>query len=309
MTPYLSPPKAFAATIFLLALALLLPSRPVHAQDLQSCLEALIQTEPYRTNFARLEQGLLDAGRLSSPNGAGYLQLARETIEQGDLSYLLPPELELLPSQVKFECPTPITEPPTGLIRQVLLALDTVERAPDLSPTLLIQSFLDHFPPADWEQPLTKHLFFSYIGVFASVDRGILERLPTWSDDEPALEDLEPRNVFTVLVDAENRLFVRGEEMPVDQLRAAAKRFIINPDGAPDLAESPRQAVISLQNDRGTSYQTYLAVYNELRDAYRELWEEYCQAQFGRPYDDDLPTELKKQVREAIPFGISETEY
>jgi biopolymer transport protein ExbD len=300
-------PRAIVAIVATIALALFsTPLQPVIAQDLQSCLEKLIQTEPYRTNFARLEQGLLDAGRLPSSDGAGYLQLARETIEQGDLNYLLPPELELELIQSDFECPTPITEPPSGLVRQLAATIDTVENARDLSPKLLIQSFLDHFPPADWEQPLTKHLFFTYIATYATADRGILDRLPPWSDAEPAIEALDPRNVFTVLVDAENRLYVRGEEMPIDQLRAAAKRFIINPDNDATLAESPSQAVIALKNDLETNYQAYLSVYNELRDAYRELWDERCRQKYGYPYSNDLPLDIRQQIRAEIPFAILE---
>ena len=70
MTPYLFPPKAFAAPVFLLPLALPFPGRPASTQNLRSCcLEALIQTEPYRTNFTRLEQGLLTAGRVTGTFG------------------------------------------------------------------------------------------------------------------------------------------------------------------------------------------------------------------------------------------------
>ena len=36
----------------------------------------------------------------------------------------------------------------------------------------------------------------------------------------------------------------------------------------PNLSEKPSKAIIALQNDRGTSYETYIAIQNELKSAY-----------------------------------------
>jgi hypothetical protein len=65
--------------------------------------------------------------------------------------------------------------------------------------------------------------------------------------------------------------------------------------------------VISLQNDRSTSYRTYLTVYNELKGAYNELWEALALRQFGKFYQQ-LPEKQRRDIREAIPLVISEGE-
>ena len=51
--------------------------------------------------------------------------------------------------------------------------------------------------------------------------------------------------------------------MDISQLKEGAKRFIDN-NGLDQLSDNPQKAIISLQNDRGTEYKTYIRVQNEL---------------------------------------------
>ncbi|MEL6355760.1 MAG: biopolymer transporter ExbD, partial [Bacteroidota bacterium] len=117
-------------------------------------------------------------------------------------------------------------------------------------------------------------LIFFLVTTTIVEDKGILVKLPPWSDEEPDITKLKERNVYSVLVNAQDQLLVRGEPMRLAELRENAKEFIINPAQRPDLAESPKNAIISLKNDRGTSYDVYLSVYNELKGAYQELWDD-----------------------------------
>ncbi|HHB51876.1 MAG TPA: biopolymer transporter ExbD, partial [Saprospiraceae bacterium] len=104
-------------------------------------------------------------------------------------------------------------------------------------------------------------LIFFLVTTTIAEDKGIRILLPPWSDEKPDITQLNKRNVFSVLVNAQNQLLVRGEPTEVRNLRERAKEFIINPLHKEDLAESPDGAIISLKNDRGTSYATYLKVY------------------------------------------------
>lgn len=65
--------------------------------------------------------------------------------------------------------------------------------------------------------------------------------------------------------------------------------------------------MISLLNDNGTSYEMYIAVYNELKAAYNELWNDAAQAKYGRNYPD-LTKKEKQTIRKGIPLVISEAE-
>ncbi len=139
-------------------------------------------------------------------------------------------------------------------------------------------------------------------------DKGIMVKLPPWSEDDPDITKLKKRNVFSVLVNAQNQLLVRGEIAQLSGLRERAKEFISNPTKREDLAEKPTKAIISLKNDRGTNYKTYLEVYNELKGAYNELWNEESRKLYGKDYSEDLPRHMKKAIRDKIPFVLSEAE-
>jgi len=151
-------------------------------------------------------------------------------------------------------------------------------------------------------------LIFFLVTTTIVEDKGITVKLPPWSEEEPDITKLKKRNVFSVLVNAQDQLLVRGEPMRVENLRENAKIFINNPNNLENMAEKPTKAIISLKNDRGTSYDAYLRVYNELKAAYNELWDEMSQRRYGIPYTEDMPFAYKKAIREEIPFVLSEAE-
>ena len=151
-------------------------------------------------------------------------------------------------------------------------------------------------------------LIFFLVTTTIVEDKGILVKLPPWSEEEPDITKLKERNVYSVLVNAQNQLLVREQPMRIEDLRGNAKEFIANPQRREDLAEKPTKAIISLKNDRGTEYDTYLRVYNELKGAYNELWNELCQRKFGIDYSEDLPIAYRKAIKEEIPFVLSEAE-
>lgn len=151
-------------------------------------------------------------------------------------------------------------------------------------------------------------LIFFLVTTTIAEDKGILVKLPPWSDEKPDITKLKTRNVFSVLVNAQNQLLVRGEEVDIDDLRERTVEFISNPTRREDLSEAPNKAIISLKNDRGTNYRTYLEVYNELKGAYYELWDELSREKYGEPYSDDMPMAKQKAIKDEIPFVISEAE-
>jgi len=150
-------------------------------------------------------------------------------------------------------------------------------------------------------------LIFFLVTTTIAEDKGILVKLPPWSEDEPDITKLKTRNVYSVLVNANNQLLVRGEEKELKNLKENTIEFITNPNRAEDLAESPTKAIISLKNDRGTNYKTYLEVYNELRAAYNEIWEVQAQKRYSAAYED-IPIAYKKAIRGDFPLVISEAE-
>ena len=151
-------------------------------------------------------------------------------------------------------------------------------------------------------------LVFFLVTTTMNPDTGITVKLPAWSDTPPVVNDISKRNVFSVMINGQNELLVRGKSMKIEDLRQKAQEFIANPEKRMDLASAPNKAIISLKNDRATSYEDYLLIYNELKAAYRELWDAESMVLYGQKYGDTLTDKQKKEVRSKYPFILSEAE-
>ncbi len=164
-------------------------------------------------------------------------------------------------------------------------------------------------------------LIFFLVTTTMDVDTGINRMLPPPIDpNAPEPPPVRERNVFVVLVDAQDRLLVEGEPGRIDRLREQAKHFLLNPDNDPSLPVKETvdidhigpfevsRGVISLQNDRGTSYEMYIAVQNELAAAVREIRDDVSREFFGVRFTELRDEELVNSVRRAVPMAISEAE-
>ncbi|MGO1729161.1 MAG: ExbD/TolR family protein [Flavobacteriaceae bacterium] len=150
-------------------------------------------------------------------------------------------------------------------------------------------------------------LIFFLVTTTIETDSGISRKLPPLDDNQEAPPPLKKKNIFIVLVNSNEEIFVDHdiiEENPVklENLRDKAIQFLDNGGGTgdeacnycqgtsnPESSDNPVKAVISLQNDRGTEYGTYIAVQNELVAAYNTLRNREAQ----RLYNVDF-TEMEK---------------
>ncbi|MBL4715336.1 MAG: biopolymer transporter ExbD [Bacteroidia bacterium] len=150
-------------------------------------------------------------------------------------------------------------------------------------------------------------LIFFLVTTTMDMDKGILIRLPPWSEEDPPDVKVIDRNTFIVLVNARDELLVEGDRAEIGDLKDMAKEFIANPFDRVTLAESPLKAVISLKNDRGTSYDMYIQIQNELKAAYNELRDEEALRRYGIKYAE-LDKDRMKLIKKAYPQIISEAE-
>ncbi len=152
-------------------------------------------------------------------------------------------------------------------------------------------------------------------------DLGLSRKLPPMPDITQPPPEIKQRNVFVVLVNAYDMLLVEGKPGNINTLREDAKEFFLNPNNDPNLSEKRpienidyigpyerSKGVISLQNDRGTSYEMYIAVQNELTAAVNEMRDELSMDKFGKKFDDLTNEEHRKAIQKAIPVAISEAE-
>ena len=62
-----------------------------------------------------------------------------------------------------------------------------------------------------------------------------------------------------------------------------------------------------MQNDRSTSYKMYIAVQNQLAEAFNELRDEFSRNRFGKNFAG-LSKNNQEGVQKLIPISISEAE-
>ncbi len=164
-------------------------------------------------------------------------------------------------------------------------------------------------------------LIFFLMTTTMDTDTGLARTMPPpLPPQEDAPPPIRERNVFEVLINANNQLLVEKQPMALQNLKDAAKVFIENPANLATLPEREEievpffgvypvttKAVISLQNDRGTQYQMYLAVQNELQAAYNELRDELARRKFNKSFNE-LDDEQQSAIRVIYPQKISEAE-
>ncbi|MFH2096539.1 MAG: biopolymer transporter ExbD [Bacteroidota bacterium] len=186
-------------------------------------------------------------------------------------------------------------------------------------------------------------LIFFLVATTMDMDRGLARKLPPIPPDDQVIDEnnkVKERNVFVVLINKYDQLLVENAYMDVKILREKTKEFIANPANKDNLPEkealselkakaieagnskeanniqraidllgnvSVSKGVVSLQNDRGTSYKKYIEVQNELVAAYNELRDEMCKSRFGNIFDD-CTEEQQDAVQLVLPQRISEAE-
>ena len=166
-------------------------------------------------------------------------------------------------------------------------------------------------------------LLLCYFLMTSTMDQqnGLQRRLPPMPDKDQKVDDqkVNRRNIIIVKINSADRLFAGNEMLDISQLKDKIKEFLTNPADDPNLPEKEikdieglgeypvSKGVISLQNDRGTSYQAYIAVQNELVKAVNELRDEFARAKYGKPFA--ALTETQQDIaKKAVPQNISEAE-
>jgi len=178
-------------------------------------------------------------------------------------------------------------------------------------------------------------IFFLVTTTIAS-DKGIQNLLPPKQDPNvpPPDVELNKRNIFNILVNANDQLLIEGEYVENTELLSEdIKDFILN-FGAPDedavalfngLPQSLKAranrdvkssdhpmsggAVVSIKTNRGTSYEMYLEVLDQVKRAYFEIYAERVglTSDQYRALTGKNPAEkvLIDKGKEGIPLAIS----
>ena len=156
-------------------------------------------------------------------------------------------------------------------------------------------------------------LIFFLVTTTLEKDNGIARHLPPIDKSEIDPPKIKKKNLFIVLVNKNDQLLVNESPMQLKDLRESAIEFLDNggaPSNSPEYcsyckgkrsessSDNPTKAVISVQNDRLTSYKMYISVQNELVAAYNFLRNRESKRLFGWEF-----TEVKKEIDAGTYLG------
>ena len=163
-------------------------------------------------------------------------------------------------------------------------------------------------------------LIFFLVTTTMDVDSGITRRLPPPVEDPEMDVKVKERNIMNVMINKYDKMLVNGKPGDIATLKDMTKEFITprpNDEKAPETEVKEiellgnvmlSKGVVSLKNDRGTSYLMYIKVQNELARAFNEVKDEMSMKYFGQHYADLTDQGKIDAINKAVPVRISEAE-
>jgi len=156
-------------------------------------------------------------------------------------------------------------------------------------------------------------LIFFLVTTTIANDKGLSLLLPPKPDEENRPEiNIHQRNIFKVLINSADKLLVEDE--PLDdphKIRQMVIDHVLNYGRDASLSDSPKDAVVSYKAARGTSYEIYITVLNEIQGAYYDMYASRAGVtnERWREIASDLGDPEHKRVytlaREGFPMQIS----
>ncbi len=163
-------------------------------------------------------------------------------------------------------------------------------------------------------------LVFFLVTTTMDVDSGITRRLPPPVENPEMDVKVKERNIMNVMINKYDKLLVNGKPGDVTTLKDMTREFITpnpNDEKAPEVEVKDiellgnvmlNKGVVSLKNDRGTSYAMYISVQNELARAFNEMRDEMSLKYFKQHYADLTDKDKIDAINKAVPVRISEAE-
>ena len=176
-------------------------------------------------------------------------------------------------------------------------------------------------------------LIFFLVTTTMNVDLGIARKIPQKQDD--IIIDVKERNILEVNINHKNELFVDEETILLRDLKQIAIDFIDNGGGLDfnkkpcnwcngkqltTSSDHPTKALISIQANRLTNYETYIEVLDILNSSYTHLRNRLSVKLYSQNYTSLLENFKKannkdkiiegkiKLIREKYPLLLSDAE-
>lgn len=165
-------------------------------------------------------------------------------------------------------------------------------------------------------------LIFFLVTTTMNVDTGITRILPPPVKNKNAKVDVKDRNVMKILINSHDLLLVNGKPGDINSLATQVEDFMaIHPGNNPKYPETKEvyfkelgknvmmtKGIVSLKNDRGTSYDMYIKVQDQLAKAFNEMKDQASMKYFGVKYKDLYKKANIDLIDKLVPVRISEAE-
>lgn len=147
-------------------------------------------------------------------------------------------------------------------------------------------------------------LIFFLVSTTIDTDKGIQRKLAPIAE-EPIDIILNKKDVLDIIINSDNQLMVNSEIIALEELKSYAMDFIDNPSQKNNKPKFAHNAIVNLKNTRGTNYDTYMQVQNELAAAYHQLRENEAINSYTKTYRN-LSDAERAVVKKKYPIKIVE---
>ena len=81
------------------------------------------------------------------------------------------------------------------------------------------------------------------------------------------------RNLFKIQINSADKLLVEGDPLTdVSKIKEMIKKFVLNNGRDPEMSDTPKDAIVSLKTDRGTSQEKFIEVLDQIQGAYYDMY-------------------------------------
>ncbi len=164
-------------------------------------------------------------------------------------------------------------------------------------------------------------LIFFLVTTTMNVDTGITRILPPPLKNKKEKVDVKERNVLKILINNHNFMLVNGEPANINNLAGKIVDFMtVHPNNKsypevkeeyiPELGKKVMmtKGIVSLKNDRGTSYNMYIQVQNAIAEAFNDMKNQASLKYYGVKFDQLLDNRKIKIINKLVPIRVSEAE-
>ncbi|MFW5850804.1 MAG: ExbD/TolR family protein [Bacteroidota bacterium] len=166
-------------------------------------------------------------------------------------------------------------------------------------------------------------LIFFLVATTMETDKGLSRTLPPYvpPEEQEEIKVIE-KNLFVVFLNKNDNLMIEKKPAHINELRDRCVDFLMHMNNNDEDKNYPgfdgqdipllgnqrvTKAIVSIQNDRASSYDKYIEVQNEVVAAYNIVRDTYARKFFNKKFDD-LKEDEHDAIKELIPQKISEAE-